>query len=97
MGQIPGKYPRKHPQNTKVLPSQTAKPAKDRQFPPRHFAFSSILENRRLEARIRQKCKLLLHLGNSRAFSVDNKLGLSYDFGTGTRPKMASAVPPLPV
>src|ERR1035437_8971161 len=27
-----------------------------------------------------QKCKLLLHLGNSLAFSVDNKLSLTYDF-----------------
>ena len=30
-----------------------------------------------------QKRKLLLHLGNSRAFSVDFKIGLAYDLGTG--------------
>ena len=70
---------------------------KEREFSPRRFAFYSILGNSPTPAEIWQKCKLLLHLGNFRAFSVDNKLGLSYDFGTGTCPEMASAVLPLPV
>lgn len=30
-----------------------------------------------------QKCKLLLHLGNSRAFHVDFRMGLAYDLRTG--------------
>jgi signal transduction histidine kinase len=34
---------------------------------------------------MRRKCKLLLHLGNSRAFSVDNELRLTYDFLTAAR------------
>ena len=33
-----------------------------------------------------QKCKLLLHLGNSRAFRVDFKIGLAYDLWKGFFP-----------
>jgi hypothetical protein len=35
----------------------------------------------------------LLHLGNSGSFSVDNKLRLSYDFPTSTRPRKPGTVP----
>ena len=38
-------------------------------------------------AKTRSKCKLLLHLGNFRAFSVDNDYCLTYDFCTDISPK----------
>jgi hypothetical protein len=44
------------------------------------FALCSVLENRSVYPELLLKCKLLLHLGNSIAFSVDNKLCLTYDF-----------------
>jgi hypothetical protein len=42
------------------------------------------------------KCKVLLHLGNSIAFSVDNKLRLTYDF-THRRTYAVSGFVPSPV
>jgi hypothetical protein len=61
---------------TKVRPSRTAKPATGRLFPAAIFAVHSLSQISHLPPQNPQKCKLLLHLGNSRAFFVDNKLGL---------------------
>jgi hypothetical protein len=71
-----GKSPAKPGEKTELRPSRTAKPAKQQEFPAPLFAMYSLSKNLPFPAVSRQKCKLLLHLGNSRAFSVDNKLGL---------------------
>ncbi len=71
-----GKSPAKLGEKTEVRPSRTAKPAKQQEFSALLFAIYSLSKNLPSAAVIRQKCKLLLHLGNSRAFSVDNKLAL---------------------
>jgi len=82
---------------TKIPPSSTSKPAKEQEFAVRLFVFYSLSKNPAPRVCNAQKCKLLLHLGNSRAFSVDNNLPLTYDFPTGTCPGMIGAVPPLPM
>jgi len=82
-GQIPAKFGREPGRNTEPRPSRTEKPVKQRQFPALLFAFCSVLINPAVSSSSAQKCKLLLHLGNSRAFYVDNKLCLTYDFPTG--------------
>jgi hypothetical protein len=61
---------------TKARPSRTAKQAREREFPAAIFAVHSLSKNSLPLTHNLQKCKLLLHLGNSRAFFVDNKLGL---------------------
>ncbi len=96
-GQISGKHRTKPAKETRIPPSPTPKPARKREFAALLFALPSVSENPPNGLRSSQKCKLLLHLGNSRAFSVDNKMRLTYDFATGTRPERSSAVPPLPV
>src|SRR5271169_2610178 len=96
-GQISGKHRTKPAKETRIPPSPTAKPARKREFAALLFALPSVSENRPNGPRGSQKCKLLLHLGNFRAFSVDNKMRLTYDFPTGTRLDRSSAIPPLPV
>jgi hypothetical protein len=95
-GQISGKYRRKPGKLTNFPPSSTAKSTKERLFSALLFAFCLVPQNPATQVCNLQKCKLLLHLGNSPAFSVDNNLRLSYDFLTGTRPEMACAIPLSP-
>jgi len=75
-GQMFGKSAVKPGNKTKVRPSRTAKQARGREFPVAIFAVYSLSGNPPSASRNPQKCKLLLHLGNSRAFFVDNKLAL---------------------
>ncbi len=71
-----GKSPAKLAEKTGLRASRTAKPAKQQKFPALLFAMYSLSKNLPSPAVSLQKCKLLLHLGNSCAFSVDNKLCL---------------------
>jgi len=64
----------------KFPPCSTPKPAREREFAALLFVVCSLSKNPAVRVGISQKCKLLLHLGNSRAFSVDNNLRLTYDF-----------------
>jgi hypothetical protein len=82
MGQISGKYRSKPGMKPNLPPSSTPKPARERELAALFFVFCSRSKNLAVRVCIPQKCKLLLHLGNSRAFSVDNNLRLSYDFLT---------------
>ena len=83
MGQILAKHPTKPGVYLKRTLDSTPKPAEERRFAAYTFVFCSTCENSPSIRYKHRKCKLLLHLGNSRAFFVDNKLSLSYDFSTG--------------
>ena len=63
-------------------PVPTAKPVRDRASAGLIFVFYSSSHNRHESGKALQKCKLLLHLGNSVAFSVDNELrrGLRFSY-----------------
>jgi hypothetical protein len=71
---------------TKHLSPLHLKTSKGAESPALLIAFCSVSENPSVEAPRTRRCKLLLHLGNSRAFSIDNDLSLSYDFLTGACP-----------
>ncbi len=75
-GQMSAKSGVKSGNKTSLRPSWTAKQAKQQEFPAAIFAVYSLSQNPPISVRSPRKCKLLLHLGNSRAFFVDNKLGL---------------------
>jgi hypothetical protein len=72
---IPANCPPSYPK------SRSAQP-----ISPHIFAFCLCLRKEPSGAAKTGKCKLLLHLGNSIAFSVDNQIGLTYDFGICTPP-----------
>lgn len=47
---------------------------------PRQFAFCSLIAHPPTTLRFAQKCRVLLHLGNSVSFFVDNADYVPYDF-----------------
>jgi len=96
MGQILVKHPAKPGICPKRTLDSTPKPAGKRRFTAYTFVFYSICGNSPSLRSKHPKCKLLLHLGNSRAFFVDNKLSLSYDFSTGGCPEIDRCSSPSP-
>jgi len=77
-GQIGLQLTRKTIPNFGEIRSTTAKSINQRLFSAVIFAFNSLSKTSLLLLRTAPKCKLLLHLGKSSAFFVDNRMPLSY-------------------